>query len=81
VFIMTRDNPHDLTHLPPSTPEEIRVMARKAGLDLPDELMRQFIEAWPAYEAMTRRIPRSRPYAVEPAHVFRPTQFADRGRR
>ena len=76
---MPRDNRNDLTRLPPSTPEEIRVMARRAGLDLPDELMRQFIEAWPTYEAMTRRIPRSRPYADEPAHIFRPTRFADRG--
>jgi hypothetical protein len=76
---MPRDNRNDLTHLPPSTPEEIRVMARKAGLDLPDELMRQFIEAWPAYEAMTRRIPRSRSYSEEPAHIFRPARFLNRG--
>jgi hypothetical protein len=75
VFIMPDDNRSDLTHLPPSTPEEIRAMARKAGLDLPEELMRQFIEAWPAYEAMTRRIPRDRSYGEEPAHIFRPTQF------
>jgi hypothetical protein len=78
---MPRDNPNDLTHLPPSTPGEIRVIAHKAGLDLPDELMGQFIEAWPAYEAMTRRVPRSRPYAEEPAHIFRPARFADRGHR
>jgi hypothetical protein len=76
---MPRDNRNDLTHLPPSTPEEIRVMARKAGLNLPDELMRQFIEAWPAYEAMTRRIPRGRSYAEEPAHIFRPARFSNRG--
>ena len=76
---MQHDKRNDHTHLPPSTPEEIRVMARKAGLDLPDELMRQFIEAWPAYEAMTRRIPRHRSYAEEPAHIFRPARFAKRG--
>jgi len=52
-------------------------MARNAGLDLPDELMRQFIEAWPAYEAMT--IPRSRSYAEEPAHILLPGRIADRG--
>ena len=45
----------DLSHLPPSTPEEIRAMARRAGLDLPEELMQQFIEAWPNFEAMVRR--------------------------
>jgi len=76
---MQRDKRTDLSHLPPSTPEEIRVMARNAGLDLPDELMRQFIEAWPNYEAMIRRLPRSRSYAEEPAHSFRPARFSGRG--
>ena len=78
---MMSDKRNDLTQLPPSTPEEIRQMARNAGLDLPDELMRQLIEAWPAYEAMTRRIPRSRSYAEEPAHTFRPARFSGRGQR
>ena len=76
---MPRDNRSELAHPPPFTPEEIRAMARKAGLDLPDQPMRQFIEAWPAHEAMTRRIPRGRSHAEEPAHVFRPARFADRG--
>ena len=49
----------DLSHLPPSTPEEIRAMTRRAGLDLPEELMQQFIAAWPAFEAMVWRIPRN----------------------
>lgn len=73
---MTSDNRTDLSHLPPSTPEEIRAMVRKAGLDLPEDLMQQFIAAWPGYEAMTRRIPRSRSYAEEPAHVFRPARLS-----
>ena len=66
----------DLTHLPPSTPEEIRAMLRNAGLDLPEDLLQQFIAAWPNYEAMVRRIPRSRSYAEEPAHSFRPGRFS-----
>jgi hypothetical protein len=66
----------DLSHLPPSTPDEIRAMVRNAGLDLPEELMRQFIAAWPAYEAMVRRIPRGRAYAEEPAHIFRPARVS-----
>jgi len=78
---MTSDKGTDLSHLPPSTPEEIRVMARKAGLDLPDELMQQFIAAWPAYEAMIRRIPRRRSYAEEPAHTFRPARMSVRDHR
>jgi hypothetical protein len=76
---MTNDKRTDLTHLPPTGPEEIRAMVRQAGLDLPDELMRQFIEAWPNYEAMIRRIPRSRSYAEEPAHTFRPARFSGHG--
>lgn len=66
----------DLSRLPPSTPDEIRAMARRAGLDLPDELMQQLIAAWPAFEAMVRRIPRNLPRAAEPAHTYRPTRAA-----
>lgn len=73
---MTSDKRNDLSHLPPSTPDEIRAMVRNAGLDLPEALMRQFIAAWPAYEAMVRRIPRSRAYAEEPAHAFRPARVS-----
>jgi hypothetical protein len=65
----------DLSHLPPSTPEEIRAMARRAGLDPREELMQQFIEAWPAFEAMVRRIPRSLGRTAEPAHSYRPARI------
>ena len=65
----------DLSHLPPSTPEEIRAMTRNAGLDLPEELMQQFIAVWPAFEAMVRRIPRSLDRAAEPAHSYRPLRI------
>lgn len=53
-------------------------MVRMAGLDLPEELLLQFIAAWPAYEAMIRRIPRRRSYAEEPAHIFRPGRLSGR---
>jgi hypothetical protein len=65
----------DLSHLPPSTPEEIRVMARRAGLDLPEELMQQFVAVWPTFEAMVRRIPRNLDRAAEPAHSYRPLRL------
>jgi predicted metal-dependent peptidase len=65
----------DLTHLPPSSPEEIRAMLAKAGIELPEELLRQFAAAWPDYEAMIRRIPRRRGYAEEPAHSYRPQRL------
>ena len=50
-------------------------MARRAGLELPEELMQQFIEAWPAFEAMVRRIPRSLGREAEPAHSYRPMRI------
>jgi hypothetical protein len=69
--------PDDLTHLPPSTPDEIRALVKRAGLDLPEELLQQFIAAWPAYEAMVRRIPRGWSYADEPAHTWKPARVAE----
>jgi hypothetical protein len=68
--------PDNLTHLPPATPDDIRLLLQRAGLDLPAELVQQFIAVWPQYEAMVRRIPRSRGYAEEPAHTFRPARLA-----
>ena len=69
------DGRSDLTHLPPSSADDIRAMLKRAGLDLPEDLLRQFIAAWPNYEAMVRRLPRRRTYAEEPAHVFRPARL------
>jgi predicted metal-dependent peptidase len=72
---MANDARIDQSHLPQATEEEIRLLLRRAGLDLPQDLLRQFLAAWPQYEAMVRRIPRSRPYDEEPAHSFRPSRF------
>ena len=72
---MASDPRPDLSHLPLATPAEIRLLLRRAGLDLPEDLLAQFVAAWPSYEAMVRRIPRSRPYEEEPAHGFRPSRF------
>jgi hypothetical protein len=66
----------DLSDLPPATPDDIRLLVRRAGLDLPEELMQQFIAAWPEYEKMVRRIPRGWSYADEPAHTFHPIRLA-----
>ena len=66
----------DLSHLLPATPDEIRLLVKRAGLNLPEELLQQFIAAWPEYEAMVRRVPRGWSYADEPAHTFRPTRLA-----
>ena len=45
------------TTLRPSTREEIRELARAAGLDLPEALMNELCDAYPAFEAMVRRLP------------------------
>ena len=68
-FIRPRDATQTLTSLRPSTREEIREMARRAGLDLPDKLMEELCDAYPAFEAMVRRLPRARPRSDEPAHT------------
>ncbi|HTQ34771.1 MAG TPA: hypothetical protein VMI30_11410 [Stellaceae bacterium] len=64
--------PNDLSHLPPASADEIRLLVKRAGLDLSEELLQQFIVAWPEYEAMVRRIPRGWAYTDEPAHIFCP---------
>jgi len=54
--------------LAPSSPEEIRRMARQAGLELPDQIMEELCQSYPAFEAMVRRLPRRRDRFDEPAH-------------
>ena len=68
-FIRKSEATQTLNDLPPSTREDIREMARKAGLDLPEKLMDELCDAYPAFEAMVRRLPRRRALADEPAHV------------
>ena len=63
---------NDLSHLPPSSPDEVRAMLNRAGLAMPEELVQQFLAVWPGFEVMVRRIPRGQGYAAEPAHSFRP---------
>jgi hypothetical protein len=65
----------DLNRLPAANPDEIRAMLKRAGLDLPEQLLQQFIAVWPGFEAMVRRIPRHRTYADEPAHTYRPARI------
>ena len=65
-----------LTALKPSTREEIREMARAAGLDLPGKLMEELCDAYPAFEAMVRRLPRARPLGDEPAHTAEVARLA-----
>jgi len=68
-FIRVQPGAQTLVSLPASSREDIRCMARAAGLDLPEKLMEELCDAYPAFEAMVRRLPRSRPHADEPAHT------------
>ena len=67
-FVDSTPPPQTLRDLPPSTPDEIRALARLAGLNLPPELMDELCKSYPAFEAMVRRLPRSRARFDEPAH-------------
>ena len=68
-FIRPTQATATLEHLAPSTPEQIREMARATGLNLPEKLLNELCDAYPAFEAMVRRLPRRRPFSDEPAHI------------
>ena len=67
-FVLPAPGPQTMQDLPPSSPAEIRRMAKQAGLQLPDELMVELCKSYPAFEAMVRRLPRARDRFDEPAH-------------
>jgi hypothetical protein len=68
-FVAPGEGTQALADLPPSTRQEIRNMALAAGLNLPDKLMEELCDAYPAFEAMVRRLPRARVRFDEPAHI------------
>ncbi|MGZ5149736.1 MAG: hypothetical protein ACXWI6_06800 [Burkholderiales bacterium] len=68
-FVRPNPGAQTLSGLPPSSREEIRRRARPAGLHLPDKLMEELCDSYPAFEAMVRRLPRARPRFDEPAHT------------
>jgi hypothetical protein len=68
-FVEAAKGEQTLAERPASTREDIRNMARAAGLDLPERLMEELCDAYPAFEAMVRRLPRHRAHFDEPAHT------------
>ena len=58
------------------TDDEIVLLARQAGLDLPPEYTAELIDAYRHVRRMVGRLPGARPHGDEPAHVFVPTSFA-----
>lgn len=67
-YVKPEPGPQTLKDLPPSTADEIRRMAAQAGLDLPEAIMNELCQSYPAFEAMVRRLPRARLKSDEPAH-------------
>lgn len=59
----------------PATREEIAVLAKNAGLDLPPDLFEELVQSYANVEAMLMRLRRGRDRADEPAHVFDPRKF------
>lgn len=60
----------DNSILPPASEDEMRLLLKRSGVELSEELFRQFIAVWPSWEAVVRRIPHAYRYADEPAHIF-----------
>ena len=62
----------------PATRDEIAVLAKTAGLDLPAEYFDELVEAYLNIEPMLMRVRRGRERADEPAHAFDPRKFMPR---
>jgi hypothetical protein len=59
--------------------DEIVLLARQAGLDLPAEYLPELIEAYCHVRHMIDRLPAGRPRGDEPAHLFVPQKFQPGG--
>ena len=57
------------------TEDDIKRLARQAGLDLPAEFMPDLIEAYGHVRQMVERVRTARPHGDEPAHVFVASAF------
>jgi hypothetical protein len=66
-----------MTHTP--SRDEVILLARQAGLDLPPEYLAELIEAYGNVRRMIDRIPTGRSRGDEPAHVFVPAKFIPDG--
>jgi hypothetical protein len=55
--------------------DEILLLARNAGLDLPAAYADQLVAAYADVSRMVANLPRRQGHADEPAHVFNPTAF------
>jgi hypothetical protein len=58
--------------------DEIILLARHAGLDLPTAYLDELVDAYTNAHRIVARIPWARPRGDEPAHVFTPMKFLPR---
>jgi hypothetical protein len=58
--------------------DEIVLLARHAGLDLPAAYLDELVSAYANVQRMVARIPWDHPRGDEPAHVFTPVTFLPR---
>jgi hypothetical protein len=65
-FVMTNASP---------TPEEVALLARHAGLDLPPEYFQQLVSAYSHVRPVIGRLPLACSRGDEPAHAFDPRAF------
>ena len=59
--------------------EEVALLARMAGLSLPDVYFDQLVAAYGNVRELIDTLPRNRPRGDEPAHVFVPEKFLPEG--
>ena len=57
------------------TRDEVLVLARNAGLELPEPYAGEIVAAYGHLQKLLDRLPRDTPMTAEPAHVFRPQSF------
>lgn len=57
------------------TREDVALLAKQAGLDLPDAYFAQLVSAYANVRTLIDTLPDNRPRGDEPAHVFVPMQF------
>jgi hypothetical protein len=62
------------------TKEEIVLLARQAGLNLPEAYFEELASAYANVRRMIDRVPTGRPRGDEPAHVFSPAKFLPAGK-
>ena len=55
---------------------DLRALADRSGLELPDQYLRELATMWVHVEPMVARLRRGRPYRDEPAQVFDMTAIA-----